>query len=564
MQRPGLVCLPRGVTLVLTAYFSLAVTAIPQERPSPQRATPATAAINDTLLDLKTQVQELTTTLVEMNDQVARSRRETQELRQVLQAAREQLVSFERELAESQRQAGKSVVTIPGAEKGAAVEARSAENTGGAIEQAAPTQPTGFRESGLGERVTQLDARVETLEEDQHLLSAKVEDQYQTKVESGSKYRVRLSGIALLNVFGTRGSVDNLDLPALARPRGLLDSSGTFGATVSQTQVGLEVFGPTVGGAKASGDLQFDFFGGFSNTEDGVTSGLVRLRTARIRLDWAHTSVVAGQDAPFFSPLSPSSLASLAYPAFSNSGNLWTWTPQVRVEHRVVFSDDSSILVQGGILDPLTGEPPSDQFYRLPQAGERSRQPAYATRVAWTQAAFGRPLTVGAGAYYARQDWGFARSVDAWAGTADWEVPLGRWLSLAGEFYRGRAIGGLGAATGRSVLFSGPLMDPRTSVLGLNTAGGWSQVKFKPLERVEFNGAFGEDYPFGSDLGRFTQSQSYVDPALGRNASAFFNGIFHVRSNLLLSLEYRRLWTSERYGAKSTADHVNFGVGVLF
>ncbi len=565
MQRPGLVCPLRGATLVLMAYLSSAVTAIPQEMRSPPPATAPTAVINDSLKDLKAQVRELTTTLVEMNDQVARSRRETQELRRELQAAREQLVSFERELAESGRQAAaKSVVTVPGAEKGAAVEARSAENTAEVIEHPAPSQPAGLRESGLGERVTGLDGRVATLEEDQQLLSAKVEDQYQTKVESGSKYRVRLSGIALLNVFGTRGSVDGLDLPTLARPRGLLDSSGSFGATVRQTQLGLEVFGPTVGGAKTSGDLQVDFFGGFPDTLDGVTAGLIRLRTARVRLDWTHTSIVAGQDAPFFSPLSPSSLASLAYPALSYSGNLWTWTPQVSVEHRVVFSDDSSILVQGGILDPLTGEPPGDQFYRLPQAGERSRQPAYATRVAWTHAAFGRPLTVGAGAYYARQNWGFARSVDAWAGTADWELPLGRWLSLTGEFYRGRAIGGLGAAIGRSVLFSGPLMDPRTSVVGLNSAGGWSQLKFKPLERVEFNCAFGEDYPFGSDLGRFSQSQSYIDPSLGRNASAFFNSIYHVRSNLLLSLEYRRLWTSESYGAKSTADHVNFGVGVLF
>jgi hypothetical protein len=565
MRRPGLLCLSWGATLVVVAYLGSAAATIAQETPAPPPATPATTAINDSLRDLKAQVRVLTTTLVEMNDQVARSRRETQELRGELQAAREQLVSFERELAESRRQAAaKSVVTIPGAERGVAVEARSAENTARAFEHPAPSQAAVLRESGGDEHVTRLDDRVATLEEDQQLLSAKVEDQYQTKVESGSKYRVRLSGIALLNVFGTRGPVDSLDLPTLARPLGPLDSSGNFGATVRQSQLGLEVFGPIVGGAKTSGDLQLDFFGGFPNTLDGVTTGLVRLRTARIRFDWTHTSIVAGQDAPFFSPLSPSSLASLAYPAFSSSGNLWTWTPQVRVERRMAFSDDSSILVQGGILDPLTGEPPGDQFYRLPQAGERSRQPAYATRVAWMHSAFGRPLTVGAGAYYARQDWGFARAVDAWAGTADWELPLGRWLSLTGEFYRGRAIGGLGAATGRSVLFSGPLTDPRTSVLGLNTTGGWSQLKFRPLEKMEFNGAFGQDYPFGSDLGRFSQSQSYIDPSLGRNSSVFFNGIYHVRSNLLFSIEYRRLWTSESYGAKSIADHVNLGIGVLF
>jgi len=41
----------------------------------------------------------------------------------------------------------------------------------------------------------------------QDLLAAKVEDQYQSKVESASKYRVRLSGIALMNLFSNQGAV---------------------------------------------------------------------------------------------------------------------------------------------------------------------------------------------------------------------------------------------------------------------------------------------------------------------------------------------------------------------
>ncbi|HEV2493451.1 MAG TPA: hypothetical protein VG204_10335 [Terriglobia bacterium] len=560
MQRSGWMCHPRGTVPILIAYLLSATAAVSQQTPS-RPAAPAAGI--DPLGDLKVQIRQLTATVAEMNDQMAWSRREAQELHQELQAAREQLASFKRELAESRAQAARSAIAaIPGSENRATAEAHPAEKMAVSSGPAAPGR--GGEGSGLGKRVNGLDDRVTSLEESQQLLGAKVDDQYQSKVESGSKYRVRLSGIALLNVFGTRGSVDNLDVPTLARPREPLDSSGSFGATLRQTQLGLEVFGPRVGGARTSGDLQFDFFGGFPDTQDGVTAGLVRLRTSTVRFDWAHTSIVAGQDAPFFSPLSPSSLASLAYPALAYSGNLWTWTPQVVVERRRVLSDDSSILVQGGILDSLTGEPPADQFYRLPQAGERSRQPAYATRVAWTRGALGHPLTLGAGGYYARQDWGFGRSVDAWAGTADWELPLGRWLSLTGELYRGRGIGGLGAATGRSVLFSGSPTDPRTSLVGLNAAGGWSQLKFKPLEKLEVNGAFGEDYPFGSDLARFPQGQSYVDPSIGRSASAFVNGIYHLRSNLLFSLEYRKLWTSESYRTKVAADHVNVGVGVLF
>ena len=44
---------------------------------------------------------------------------------------------------------------------------------------------------------------VQKLEETQQLLDARLEEQYQTKVESASRYRVRLSGAVLFNLFGT-------------------------------------------------------------------------------------------------------------------------------------------------------------------------------------------------------------------------------------------------------------------------------------------------------------------------------------------------------------------------
>ncbi len=78
-----------------------------------------------------------------------------------------------------------------------------------------------------------------------------------------------------------------------------------------QSEIGLEVFGPTLAGAKTSASLQADFSGGFPSTWNGVDSGIFRLRTASARMDWTNTSVVVGQDNAFFSPLSPTSFASL-------------------------------------------------------------------------------------------------------------------------------------------------------------------------------------------------------------------------------------------------------------
>jgi hypothetical protein len=515
-------------SVLLTLVLSSAI-ASPQQASNAPQASSATGGLRN----LEAQVRELSSSLHEMHAELERSRREAALLRQELRETREDVTVLKEELSGPR-------VNAPG---------RPADST-------ATAQGTG---PSTSEDVHQ---RVTKLEEDQELLGAKIEDQYQTKVESASKYRVKLSGMALLNVFTSRGGANNLDVPGYARAP--METNASFGATVRQSSLGLEVFGPEIAGARTKADIQADFFGGLPNTPNGVTMGVVRLRTAGLRLDWPHTSLVAGQYAPFFSPLSPTSLASVAYPALADAGNLWTWTPQVEVEHRFSLSETSGLILQGGILDPLTGEPPYEPYYRSASAGEKTGAPAYAARVAWTHGGSDRPLAVGVAGYYARQNWGFGRVVNSWAGTADWSVPMGSWLSLTGELYTGRAIGGLGATGGVSVVFNGDPTLSQTAVRGLRTTGGWAQLKFTPSARLEFNGAFGEDFPSYDDLREFSQSLSYFGAGIGRNESGFLNTIYHVRSNLLLSLEYRRIWTSATSPSLATTNQVNLGAAVLF
>ena len=463
-------------------------------------------------------MHELQLALDALRDQLAGARKESDELRLEVQNLRQQFEALQRASAQ-------------------------------------PAVPTAG-EPDLGHRIG-------ALAEEQELLGAKVDDQEQTKVESGSKYHVRLSGLALLNAVGVRGSVDNLDLPGVAQPRAPGDSGGSVGAAVRQSFLNLEVFGPLLDGARTAGSLTFDFFGGFPATGDGVSSPLVRLRTVTFSLEWQHTSVMAGQDVPFFSPRSPTSLSSTAYPALSSAGNIWAWTPQIHVDRRIALSADSTIVVQGGILDPLTGELPAREYSRVPTAGERSRIPAEAVRVGWQRTAHDRVTALGAGAYHANQDWGFGRTVGAWAATADWDVPLGPWFALSGELYRGHAIAGLGGGASDSVLFDGPTGASTSSLLAVDSAGGWSQLKFKPMSRVEFNGAFGQDTPSRTPLRRFLGAGS-DGSAVNRNASAFLNTIYQARSNLVFALEYRRLWTTSLYDTRQAADHLSFCAGIVF
>ena len=408
-----------------------------------------------------------------------------------------------------------------------------------------------------------LEARVKKLEESSSLLSEKVDEQHQTKVEAASKYRVRLSGIVLMNAFRNHGTSNNLDYPDFAQAAPGSPQSG-FGATLRQSEIGLEVFGPSLAGAKTSANVHLDFAGGLPVTPNGVDFGSVRLKTASLRLDWDRTSVVAGQDSLFVSPLSPTSFASLATPAFAYAGNLWGWIPQLRMEHRFDFSDQQEFTVQAGILDNLTWDMPSDPFYRNPGAGEKSGQPAYAVRSAWSRPVGGKRMSFGAAGYYGRQNWSAERYVDGWAGMGDWQIPLTQRWTLSGEFYRGRGAGGLGAGIGRTVLYGPSSLYAATPIRGVDSAGGWSQLKWQITPKVEMNGVFAEDDVFSGDVRGFATDQGNFGTILGRNRGALGNIVFRPRSDLVLAAEFRRLRSFPIYSSSSVTNQLNLAMGILF
>jgi hypothetical protein len=217
-----------------------------------------------------------------------------------------------------------------------------------------------------------------------------------------------------------------------------------------------------------------------------------------------------------------------------------------------------------GILDPLSGEPPSSEYLRQADAGEQSGQPAYAAHFGFTRKTNGHDLKLGAGTYYSKHNWGFGHNINAWAAIADWEIPLGHLFQFTGELYRGNAIGGLGGAGGGSVLFSGSPSYSQFYVHGLNDAGGWAQLKFSLTSRIEFNGAFGQDNPFADDVRYFSSSQENYNSLLVRNRGAFVNTIFRPRSDLVLALEYRRLRTFQIPSSSFTANNLDLSLGILF
>jgi hypothetical protein len=401
-------------------------------------------------------------------------------------------------------------------------------------------------------------------EDDWQILNARVAEHEQVKVESASKYRLKLSGIVLLNVFDTSGQFDNLDAPTVAvQPAPY--ASGSVGASFRQSIVGLRGIGPTVFGASTSADLQLDFINGEAGPYGGMAGGLVGLRIARLQFDWSKFSVAGGLETPFFSPNSPTSYLSLAVPAFAGAGNLWNWTPEIRAERRFDFTS-SEVKVEAGVLDS-TAYSLSGSSVRVPTPGESSRQPVYALGLSGNNRMEDHAISFGISGIYAPSRFPNGQTLHSSGAIADWKFPLVARLQLSGAFFTGKGFDGFGGLPLPSVQpqdYQHFLYATAPTLAGISVIGGWSQLKFTLNSRSEFNLAGGVGARDAARLRQAAQFDPLLVPVAANNRIFFFNYIFRPRSDLIFSAEYRRFYTSEVLATSNVAGQVGLAAGFLF
>ncbi|WP_433964670.1 hypothetical protein [Tunturiibacter gelidiferens] len=443
-------------------------------------------------------------------------------------------------------------------------------------EQLAATQPVHSEQSRAGndsvDTAKATASAIEDLQERQQTLEEQVKLHEQTKIESGSKYPVRVTGLILFNSFINKGIVDNIDLPEVALSASNDSGDGSAGAGFRQTILGLEGFGPRIVGAKTSADINLDFFGGLAYGTTATSAGIVRMRTASINLDWDHDSVQAGMVEPLISPLSPTSYATVAEPSLSGAGNLWTWSPQLRYAHQTPLQSGRQLQVEFGLWDPQTAGYSTNLVSRSPSPGEYSKQPAYESRISYGTAkdfygnsASQHPLQIGLGGYYSRQSYPYGASLDTWAVTTDWRVPFNNHFEVSGEGYRGRGLGGLGGGVYKDILVGISPVTGQNSYRGLNAIGGWTQFKTRFNQSIEANVSLGLDDGFAGDFHtlQFPTTATAVQ-LRARNKMVVANLIYRPKTYIILSPEYRRIWTSPIYGAGATADIFTLSAGYQF
>ena len=434
------------------------------------------------------------------------------------------------------------------------------------------------REQGdANAEAARLTEQVAVLREQQELQSSELATHEQTKVETESKYPVRLTGLILANAFNNSAGVDVIQSPTLA-----LSGSGSTGITLLQTVLGLDARGPHLAGAPTHADVRVDFFGlnAASGASMGVgsygaTGGILRLRTAHATIDWAHAHGFAELDRPIVSPETPTSLTAVAQPALAWSGNLWNWVPQFGGEYRWPLSSEAGLEIKAALVD-VPNPPAYATAAATNTAGtvnvassavsyaEQSRWPGSEIHVAYS---LGHALTgarFGAGGYFSPHEAKGSFHYDAWAATLDYHLPLGHWLGANGGFYRGLALGGLGGGAYKDYVYTITPAGQYSFERPLDAVGGWSQLKARAGQRLEFNADFGLDDAFARELRPFAVASSGTYANLARNATFFSNTIYSPTAYTLFSFEYRRLSSTPITGARATSNVFGIAAGYKF
>lgn len=353
-------------------------------------------------------------------------------------------------------------------------------------------------------------------------------------------------GLVLMNGFYTSDDVNNSDVPQFAIPPvgGAAPSSATS-ATVRQSRVTAQALVPEFAGGALSGVVDVDFYGGQQPSTGGRTFPLVRMRRAFAELVWPHGALLVGQESPPIAGVSPSSLASIGFPEFAGSGNLWLWIPQVRASADLPVGGGVRAGAEIAVLAPTSGEP-QGTFLTQPDRAERSGRPYFQGRMRARYGSAESPGEISFGGHYGWLVDGSGERVASKALVASVTAPLTGILEILAEAFTGQALAGLGGGgIGQNMIRDG---------VPVRTRGGWIQLNLKPAA-WEVGAGAGIDDPDDADL----------EPGSRFRNLSFEGHLAWRRAPAVVGLEVRELRTRYAPGADDlSATHFNLAIGFEF
>lgn len=314
--------------------------------------------------------------------------------------------------------------------------------------------------------------------------------------------------------------------------------------TANETRVGVKITGPDLGGAKTSGLIETDFFGG--GAENKATP---MMRHAYAKVDWTEPGVtlLAGQTWDVISPLNPSVLN---YSVQWWAGNIGYRRPQIRLTKTQDLGGGTELKLKAALARTIgrtSGFDPGD-------SGEDSGLPSLQGRASLTFPFLaGRKATIGASGHYAREEYdtdayGHNQDVDSWSANLDFDLPICSWMQIKGETFTGQDLDAYLGGIGQGTELHG------TRVAALRSMGGWVAASLGPWDRWTFNvGYGGESIPRG-DVSAATMRTC--------NSAIFGNAFFKINDCTSIGVEVSR-WQTQ-YKGQDSGDSLRVQTSLIF
>jgi hypothetical protein len=279
-----------------------------------------------------------------------------------------------------------------------------------------------------------------------------------------------------------------------------------------------------------------------------------RLRTGEIQVDWANQSILAGVESPIFAPREPTSLAQVEFAPLTSAGNLWLWTPQVRFEQKIRFTDQTGIRAQFGAVQ--TNEVSSYQQSAPGAPYVEPARPGLEGRFEFYHRFQGGSQDSSADAPRVEIAPGFHTSVTHVAGTSvpsnlfslDWFANPVSKLEFTGAFFSGQNVAPVGGVEGFTILPSGV-------AIPVHSQGGWGQLTLLATPRLSFH------FFSGLENGRTADLEAY---AIGRNWLYGANLFYRLAPNVLLGAEVSQARTAYIDSSLRLNNHYDLALAYLF
>ena len=370
----------------------------------------------------------------------------------------------------------------------------------------------------------------------------RVEELEQSKVTAEQRLPVTLTGTVVFNAF-LNGKFSGEPMnPTTAT---LAPGAASGGATMRQTMLGLRFRGPEIpGGGRVSGSLFLDLFAGTGTS----LNQLMRLRVATLDMAWKKTTLSFSQDKPIIAPREPDSLAQVGVSPLTGAGNLWLWQPQVRVEQRFFFSENTGLRAQVGVYQ--TAEAGNGVPSEYAGTVQRSRPGLEGRFEFWGQRG-ARRFEIAPG-FHASQTHVIGQSLPSRIYTVDWLVrPFSR-VDVTGQFFQGEntgVVGGLRQGISFHDEYGG------YEAYAVRSLGGWLQLRFRATERLSFHIYGGQEDPRNSDLRPLS---------IAKNQAYAANVMYRLWSNFLASFEVSQVRTTYLGAGTRRNPHYDLALAYLF